>query len=191
MCVVDRTGATAAFSSHPGRRSLGRGAARHSAVVSIMVHTLKFSPQPPEHPFQDEYFGLTLYLQDGKGELVCGKSVPVKLSLHFEDRTAAPGGLLEVEGRGGPSVGKSGSCACQVRVKGASMDHENRSFVLRASGVVDGVGVEAWSGPMRVMRLRLEIEGGGLLDHDVEEMRKSKDKVAVWYKDEGGREKCM
>ena len=154
-----------------------------------MVLSLKLA-DVPSHPFAKEAFETTLWLMDGS-ELVCGRSVPVSLSLHFEDRTAAPASLLETEGRGSPAVGKQGSCALKLKVAEASLDHENRSFVVRATCAVDGVAVETWSEPMKVMRLKLEIEGGGVLDHDPEEQKKTKDKAAVWYKDEGGREKCI
>ena len=154
-----------------------------------MVLSLKLA-DVPSHPFAKEAFETTLWLMDGS-ELVCGRSVPVSLSLHFEDRTAAPASLLETEGRGSPAVGKQGSCALKLKVAEASLDHENRSFVVRATCAVDGVAVETWSEPMKVMRLKLEIEGGGVLDHDPEEQKKTKDKAAVWYKDEGGRENCI
>lgn len=160
-------------------------------IFRAMTVSLNFVPQPPEHPFAKEYFNLTLYLQDAAGEPVCGSSVGVALNLHFEDRSPAPAGLLETEGRGELRIAKNGACACRARVTGPSLDHENRSFLLRASATVDGVRVEAWSTPMRVMRYRLEIEGGGTLDADEPAKRSSKGEAAIWYKDEGGREKCI
>ena len=58
-----------------------------------MVLSLKLA-DVPSHPFAKEAFETTLWLMDGS-ELVCGRSVPVSLSLHFEDRTAAPATSVE------------------------------------------------------------------------------------------------
>ena len=71
------------------------------------------------------------------------------------------------------------------------MEMDNQRFILQAHAKIEGAAVVLESHPMRAMTYHLNIENDGILDHDDAESKKSKDKAAVWYKDEGGREKCI
>ena len=67
-----------------------------------------------------------------------------------------------------------------VKVKDVSMNHDNKKFVLHFSGTSTSCPYIApgTSAPMLSVRYRLEVSGLPIPQ-------------SVWYKDEGGREKCM
>ena len=75
---------------------------------------------------------------------------------------------------------KNGMCTCKLHITKSSMELDNRRFVLKASAKMkNGSKLEVWSEPLRVMRYRLVIEEGGILEHDEAETRKMKDAAAA------------
>ena len=158
-----------------------------------MAFSLAFATPPPDHPFVGEYFPVHLSLIDADHEIHGGIEVPLSLELYYEEKDKqAPKAVFEMEGGQKAKIGKNGMCAVKLHITKSSMELDNRRFVVKASGKLkNGAKVEVWSEPLRVMRYKLVIEEGGILDHDEVETRKMKDAAAVWYKDEGGREKCI
>lgn len=148
---------------------------------------LKFHQQPPEFPFQHVYFDVKIFLQELEtGEPRCGAGVPLQLRLWYDETPRVPAPLDCVEVEGGQRElyirKETGCCEIRVRVTKCSMDLENRSFSLCATAddaeqILGSAVLEAYSTPLKVMRHRLVIDDGPWED--------------PWYKDEGGRDKCI
>jgi len=145
---------------------------------------LKFHQQPPEFPFQHVYFDVKIFCVELEtGEPKCGSDMPIDLTLWYDEtpRAEAPKDCIEVEGGSRELYirRETGCCEVRVRTTKCSMDLANRSFALCASATGSAAPVvEAFSTPFKVMRHRLVIDDGRPWEE-------------TWYKDEGGREKCI
>ena len=146
-----------------------------------MAFSLAFSQAPPDHPFVGEYFPVQLTLIDADHEIHGGIEFPLSLELYYEEKDKQVSkGVFEVEGSKSPKITKNGMCTCKLHITKSSMELDNRRFVLKASAKMkNGSKLEVWSEPLRVMRYRLVIEEGGILEHDEAETRKMKDAAAV------------
>ena len=146
-----------------------------------MAFSLAFSQAPPDHPFVGEYFPVQLTLIDADHEIHGGIELPLSLELYYEEKDKqVTKGVFEVEGSKSPKITKNGMCTCKLHITKSSMELDNRRFVLKASAKMkNGSKLEVWSEPLRVMRYRLVIEEGGILEHDEAETRKMKDAAAV------------
>ena len=146
-----------------------------------MAFSLAFSQAPPDHPFVGEYFPVQLTLIDADHEIHGGIELPLSLELYYEEKDKQVSkGVFEVEGSKAPKITKNGMCTCKLHITKSSMELDNRRFVLKASAKMkNGSKLEVWSEPLRVMRYRLVIEEGGILEHDEAETRKMKDAAAV------------
>jgi hypothetical protein len=79
-----------------------------------------------------------------------------------------------------PKISKTGTATIRVRVSALSMRYENKKFIIYASidNTSGGPYVSpAVSEPMLCIRYRLKILEDSIPD--------------IWYKDEGGRDKCI
>ena len=148
-----------------------------------MAFSLAFSQAPPDHPFVGEYFPVQLTLIDADHEIHGGIELPLSLELYYEEKDKQVSkGVFEVEGSKAPKITKNGMCTCKLHITKSSMELDNRRFVLKASAKMkNGTKLEVWSEPLRVMRYRLVIEEGGILEHDEAETRKMKDAAAVRF----------
>ena len=148
-----------------------------------MAFSLAFSQAPPDHPFVGEYFPVQLTLIDADHEIHGGIELPLSLELYYEEKDKqVTKGVFEVEGSKSPKITKNGMCTCKLHITKSSMELDNRRFVLKASAKMkNGSKLEVWSEPLRVMRYRLVIEEGGILEHDEAETRKMKDAAAVRF----------
>ena len=146
-----------------------------------MAFSLAFSQAPPDHPFVGEYFPVQLTLIDADHEIHGGIELPLSLELYYEEKDKqVTKGVFEVEGSKSPKITKNGMCTTKLHITKSSMELDNRRFVLKASAKMkNGSKLEVWSEPLRVMRYRLVIEEGGILEHDEAETRKMKDAAAV------------
>ena len=146
-----------------------------------MAFSLAFSQAPPDHPFVGEYFPVQLTLIDADHEIHGGIELPLSLELYYEEKDKQVAkGVFEVEGSKSPKITKNGMCTCKLHITKSSMELDNRRFVLKASAKMKNCSkLEVWSEPLRVMRYRLVIEEGGILEHDEAETRKMKDAAAV------------
>jgi len=146
-----------------------------------MAFSLAFSQAPPDHPFVGEYFPVQLTLIDADHEIHGGIELPLSLELYYEEKDKQVSkGVFEVEGSKAPKITKNGMCTCKLHITKSSMELDNRRFVLKASAKMkNGSKLEVWSEPLRVMRYRLVIEEGGILEHDEAETRKMKDAAAA------------
>ena len=143
--------------------------------------SLNFHKQPPEYPFKDKWFPVQIFLQQSDGEPRCGYEMPISLKLFYYEnpRVAAPPELLEIDPTTLTIRKDNGSCEARCRILACSMDVENREFMLCAEALDKSSVVEAISIPMKVMRHRLVIDEARLKWEE------------TWYKDEGGRDKCI
>jgi len=85
-----------------------------------------------------------------------------------------------IENGGQPlTIAKTGTATVQMQIANLSMHYENRKFVLHASceGGDGSYITPAVSEPMLAIRYRLTIE-----EHNIR---------GTWYKDEGGKDKCI
>ena len=148
-----------------------------------MAFSLAFSQAPPDHPFVGEYFPVQLTLIDADHEIHGGIELPLSLELYYEEKDKqVTKGVFEVEGSKAPKITKNGMCTCKLHITKSSMELDNRRFVLKASAKMkNGSKLEVWSEPLRVMRYRLVIEEGGILEHDEAETRKMKDAAAARF----------
>ena len=148
-----------------------------------MAFSLAFSQAPPDHPFVGEYFPVQLTLIDADHEIHGGIELPLSLELYYEEKDKqVTKGVFEVEGSKSPKITKNGMCTCKLHITKSSMELDNRRFVLKASAKMkNGSKLEVWSEPLRVMRYRLVIEEGGILEHDEAETRKMKDAAAARF----------
>ena len=146
-----------------------------------MAFSLAFSQAPPDHPFVGEYFPVQLTLIDADHEIHGGIELPLSLELYYEEKDKQVSkGVFEVEGSKSPKITKNSMCTCKLHITKSSMELDNRRFVLKASAKMkNGTKLEVWSEPLRVMRYRLVIDEGGILEHDEAETKKMKDAAAV------------
>lgn len=154
---------------------------------------LSLSPQPPRHPFVGVWFPLKVFLIDSKKSLKSGWPLKLHVELLYENGEVVPNQPANLEIHGcnlaqglWPSLGNNGSVDLKIRILSVSMAHENKSFFLRftASAVQDKQNLlpshvtimPATSTTMSVIRHRLHI---------------TEQPPPQWYKDEGGRDKCI
>ena len=108
---------------------------------------------------------------------------PLQVRLAFDDKSHSPveKDVLEVD-PSTPRLGRNGKTSFRVRLKDVSMNFDNRDLCLQISA--PGAKANKYyiapviSDPMTVIRHRLRI-------------RSETQPPTVWYKDEGGRDKCI
>jgi len=173
---------------------------------------LNLSTPPPRFPFVCSWFPLKVMLMDAKKQLKSGWRLRLIIQLLYENGEVVPNQerIMHVEGADGAAtqgeasngmteqkpglsdvarppliLPTSGNLDVRVRINDVSMQHENRSFCIRVSGgPVEGESkipayisfLPATSPPLTVVRHALKI-----LDQP----------PPTWYKDEGGRDKCI
>ena len=162
-------------------------------------YTLSLQPQPPRHPFVGVYFPVQLFLTDAKKVCKTGWNVHVAVELLYETgELVAQQDIVELEGYRGSrivSVGADGQVTLSVRIMQVSMKHENRSFVLRFSVCKSPAPVSNTSEPLSQQQLSaihtipaVTTEPLTVIRH---RLRITQQPPATWYKDEGGRDKCI
>jgi hypothetical protein len=153
---------------------------------------LKILPDVEEFPFKSHYFEVAVFLMDATDKRVFEDNpVPLSVALVYENRkTSVPrknqSPVLEIDPQTPPIIDHSThSAQFRCRINESSMQHKNRRFRLRVAVDAKALGAEAsryasiqpiFSREMTVIRLRLKI---------LNEIEK------LWYKDEGGRDKCI
>ena len=134
-----------------------------------------------------------MFLIDSKKSLKSGWPLKLHVELLYENGEVVPNQPANLEIHGcnlsqgiWPSLGNNGSVDLKLRILSVSMSHENKSFFLRftAAAIQDKPNLlpshvtimPATSTTMSVIRHRLHI---------------TEQPPAQWYKDEGGRDKCI
>lgn len=143
---------------------------------------LKIQPQPPKFPFRDHPFELTVYMVDPSDHLKSGITVPLNVELYSAEKmTPVEKQILHIDPSTKPVVNGDGICKLKLRISECSMAMGNRKFVIHISAAKQAAGVDlnvvpAVTSEMTVIQHRL------LIQENLPEL---------WYKDEGGRDKCM
>ena len=128
-----------------------------------------------------------------------GWNVHIAVELLYETgELVAQQDIVEVEGNKGSrivSVGADGQASLSLRITQVSMKHENRSFVLRFSVAKTPAPASNTSEPLTPQQLAaiyaipsVTTDPLTVIRH---RLRITQQPPATWYKDEGGRDKCI
>lgn len=143
---------------------------------------LKIQPSPPLFPYRDDPFELTVYLVDAADHLKSGAVVPLHVELYAAEKMMpVEKEILHIDPTTKPVMNGDGICKLRVSISECSMALGNRKFVLHISAAAtkDTYTLHvtpAITSEMTVIQHRL------LIQEKLPEL---------WYKDEGGRDKCM
>lgn len=162
-------------------------------------YSLSLQPQPPRHPFVGVFFPVQLFLVDAKKVCKTGWHVQLSVEVLYETgEVVASQDILEVEGNKGSrvvSVGADGQSNLSLRINQVSMKHENRSFLLRFSVCKTPAPVSNTSEPLTQQQLSaiyaipsVTTDPLTVIRH---RLRITQQPPTTWYKDEGGRDKCI
>ncbi|TMW62655.1 hypothetical protein Poli38472_005273 [Pythium oligandrum] len=142
---------------------------------------LKIQPHPPKFPFRDHPFEITVYLVDPSDHLKAGINLPLNVELYAAEKMVpVEKQIMHIDSSTKPVMNGDGICKLRVRISECSMALGNRKFVIHISAgkqaATDYTVIPAVTSEMTVIQHRLVIQEN-LPD--------------LWYKDEGGRDKCM
>jgi hypothetical protein len=140
---------------------------------------LKIQPQPPKFPFRDHPFDITVFLVDPTDHLKSGIVVPLNVELYAADKmTPIERQIMHLDPSTKPVMNGDGICKLRIRISECSMALNNRKFVIHVSAATkqEYTVTPAVTTEMTVIQHRLVIQ---------EQLPE------LWYKDEGGRDKCM
>ncbi|CAI5730949.1 unnamed protein product [Peronospora destructor] len=143
---------------------------------------LKIQPSPPQFPYRDDPFELTVYLVDPADHLKSDVTVPLNVELYSAEKMMpVEKNILHIDPSTKPIMNGDGICKLRMSISECSMALGNRKFVLHISAATTKETVNlnvtpAVTSEMTVIQHRL------LVQEKLPEL---------WYKDEGGRDKCM
>lgn len=142
---------------------------------------LKIQPQPPKFPFRDHPFEITVYLVDPSDHLKSGVTIPLNVELYSAEKMVpVEKQIMHIDPSTKPVMKGDGICKLKLRITECSMALGNRKFVVHISAAKQGTSeymiVPAVTSEMTVIQHRLVIQ---------------ENLPELWYKDEGGRDKCM
>ncbi|CAI5706470.1 unnamed protein product [Peronospora farinosa] len=143
---------------------------------------LKIRPSPPQFPYRDDPFELTVYLVDPSDHLKSDVTVPLNVELYSAEKMMpVEKDILHIDPSTKPIMNGDGICKLRMSISECSMALGNRKFVLHISAATTKETVNlnvtpAVTSEMTVIQHRL------LVQEKLPEL---------WYKDEGGRDKCM
>ncbi|RLN87294.1 hypothetical protein BBJ28_00014894 [Nothophytophthora sp. Chile5] len=142
---------------------------------------LKIQPHPPKFPYRDDPFDITVYLVDPADHLKSGVTVPLNVELYSAEKMLpVEKNILHIDPSTKPVMNGDGICKLRLRISECSMALGNRKFVIHISaGNTKDLSLNvtpAVTSEMTVIQHRL------LIQEKLPEL---------WYKDEGGRDKCM
>ncbi|KAE8897056.1 hypothetical protein PF005_g22195 [Phytophthora fragariae] len=143
---------------------------------------LKIQPSPPKFPYRDDPFELTVYLVDPADHLKSGITVPLNVELYAAEKMMpVEKDILHIDPSTKPVMNGDGICKLRMSISECSMALGNRKFVLHISAATTKETINLSVTPavtteMTVIQHRL------LIQEKLPEL---------WYKDEGGRDKCM
>ncbi|TDH66829.1 hypothetical protein CCR75_003106 [Bremia lactucae] len=143
---------------------------------------LKIQPSPPKFPYRDEPFELTVYLVDTADHLKSGVKVPLNVELYAAEKMMpVEKDILHIDPSTNAVMNGDGICKLRMSINECSMALGNRKFVVHisAASIKENIHINvtpAFTSEMTVIQHRL------LIQEKLPEL---------WYKDEGGRDKCM
>ncbi|CAK4086863.1 unnamed protein product [Aphanomyces euteiches] len=138
---------------------------------------LKIQPGPPKFPFKGHSFEITVYLVDDSEHLKTGLVMPLQIDLLVGDKTiSSDKPLVKIDPTTKPLINGDGMCRLMLSIEETSMQHGNKKFQFLLTPLGDFEVAPIMSTDMTCITHRLMIQ---------EELPE------LWYKDEGGRDKCM
>ncbi|KAF0682784.1 Aste57867_25083 [Aphanomyces stellatus] len=138
---------------------------------------LKIQPQPPKFPFSRHPFEITVYLVGESDHLKTGVVMPLQVDLLVGDKpVASDKPLVQIDPSTTPVINGDGMCRLLLSIEETSMTHGNKKFQFLLTPLGDFDVAPVMSTDMTCIRHRLIIQ---------------EDLPDLWYKDEGGRDKCM
>ncbi|RHY74322.1 hypothetical protein DYB30_004020 [Aphanomyces astaci] len=159
-------------------REVPAGSVNDPDHVEDMLH-LKIQPHPPKFPFQSHPFDIVVYLVDGSENLKTGIVMALKVDLLVGDKpmSSSTKPLVTIDPSTKPIINGDGMCRLTLSIGETSMTHGNKKFQFLLTPVGSDFEVApVMSTDMTCIRHRLMIQ---------------EDLPELWYKDEGGRDKCM
>lgn len=133
--------------------------------------------ETPNFPFVGQTYEIPVHLVDGLGHLKSDE-VSVNVRCHYADdmNITCPESFVKIH-TAMPVLITKGTAIVKMEVLEASMNYEDKKFVLIATvDRTNSTTPPAISEPMLAVQYRLTI------DHTTPD---------IWYKDEGGRDKCI
>ncbi|KAJ0394187.1 hypothetical protein P43SY_003816 [Pythium insidiosum] len=141
------------------------------------MQAVQFEAAPPAFVFVDQFFHATVKLVDQHKVKTPGHARPLQVTLRFHDTydVVADQSIMLVDPNATVVDSATGTCQLRVALQQLTAACDGRAFCLEVRSV-DGDLESAFSSPVQVVKEKLRI------------VQQPPD---VWFKDEGGREKCM
>ncbi|KAF1331178.1 hypothetical protein FI667_g4402, partial [Globisporangium splendens] len=150
-----------------------------NSLLDNDVESFSERPNPPKFPFRNHPFDITVFLVDPTDHLKSGIVVPLNVELYAADKmTPIEKPIMHIDPSTKPVMNGDGICKLRIRISECSMALNNRKVVIHISAALkqDYTVTPAVTSEMTVIQHRLVIQEA---------------LPELWYKDEGGRDKCM
>ncbi|GLE05735.1 hypothetical protein PINS_up014783 [Pythium insidiosum] len=146
-------------------------------MSGVAPKAVQFEAPPPAFVFVDQFFHATVKLVDQHKVKTPGHARPLQVTLRFHDTydVVADQSIMLVDPSATIVDSATGTCQLRVALQQLTAACDGRAFCLEVRSV-DGDLESAFSSPVQVVKEKLRI------------VQQPPD---VWFKDEGGREKCM
>jgi hypothetical protein len=156
--------------------------ARDSKRVRVGNRFRITSPDEP-HQFVNTWFSLTVYVVNEEGQLKSGggdKSFEILLGVDEEENTYYSPELIEVDPTTPQLITNgNGRADVQIKILKCSMNDLSRNFFIEVRGTDNNIDIAlARTGNIIVIKHQLQLSPNINWEDE-------------WYKDEGGREKCV
>jgi hypothetical protein len=132
----------------------------------------------PEYPFVNDKFDVHVYLVDEVDQRKHDLEIPLKVSSFYEGDEPCPSGLVDISGS--CVIGHNGVGHISITIKQVSSAQGNKRIYLqfKAKETHHAAIASVKTPPMCCVRHKLVIEESDTAPY-------------VWYKDEGGKDKCI
>eukprot|EP01035_Chromulina_nebulosa_P017369 gene17369-22917_t len=150
---------------------------------------LKIADVPNQYPFIKKKFDIDVYLVDESGQLRSGEDIPLEITVILEDDSNSKSSnnvtsptiplqdVLEIVEN--TNIQKNGAAKVTIMFREVSGNYDNKKFALLFKAVHSVYKITpATSQSMYCIRYKLVVEEENKAPY-------------VWYKDEGGKDKCI
>lgn len=178
-------------SSSPNGRRSTRGDSSNKFQLTCLA------PKDFKYPFVNQWYNIQLFLTDSKKAFKKDWSVPIQVDLLYEDGTpVSQPNCLEISPSTPPTFNGDGCLTLNLRFTQTSQWHENRAFSLRFSIAhlplprIIGSNEPLPSATLSMLHsiAPCSIDGFTVVKYRI---KIDTQPPLNWYKDEGGRDKCM
>lgn len=142
------------------------------------TYHLKVS-EVPKFPFLDKWFDVRVSLTTDTGRLKTGLDVPLQIRMKCVDSDEYADHVLDIADSSSTKISSSGMTNIRCRILNGVSQYRERKFVMVATPIISDIHViDAVTSSMMPIRHRLVI-------NNIDEI------PGVWFKDQGGRQKCI